>query len=213
MGAVLANLKENPIRVMAVRGPLRLNPTFIAENTKRFGLSPIPVFNSIDAAIYVTPADDTPAAVSRAAQILYRYCGLKDFPISVTAGGPVDAMRVGSAMALVIPDPGEMVFDVTPDVVSVSGSFGIPKEDYSRQPKAAGAQFSIEYQSGGTKKILIERYLDPAGKREVRNLQGFALPMPSGKAGKLYFRTTNPGASDSPRLASWTGIEFHRAEQ
>jgi hypothetical protein len=91
----------------------------------------------------------------------------------------------------------------------VSGSFGFPRKAYAKQPKTGGAEFSIEYQSGGTNKTLLDQYLDPADKREDRRLHPFSVPVPAGSAGKLYFRTANAGAHDPLGLTSWSGIELH----
>jgi MFS family permease len=210
MEAAIANLKGEPVQAMAVAGPLRADTLFIAERTKRFGLAPSPIFDSLDTAIYVTPAENTPAAASRAAQLLYRYCNLMDAPVSVKTGGPVDAIEIGSIEAFVAPEPSEMVFDAPPDVVSVSGSFGFPKRAYSHGLKTAGGDFSIEYRSGNMKRMLFEKHLDPVGNRADRELHGFAVPVPAGTGGELYFRTDNAQANYAGGLTSWSGIELHR---
>jgi len=209
MATALDNLKGDSIQAMVVQGPLKSDPAFIAEKTRQFGLSPTPIFNALNAAIYVTPAEETPAARERTATLLYQYCNLYDTPLSVSAGGPVDAVKIGEIKALMAPEPSEMVYDIAPNISSVSGSFGFPRTAYMHEPKSVGADFSIELESGGARKVLFEKHLDPATNRADRKLQSFAVPIPAGTGGKLYFRTGNSQGNYTDGFTAWTGIQLH----
>jgi hypothetical protein len=213
MAAAVANLTDDPIQALVVEGPLKSDPAFIAQKTQQFGLAPAPIFDALNAAIYVTPAEDTAAARAANAQILYRYGNLRDTPVSVKAGGPVDVVKIGDTQAFMAPEPSEIAFDVAPNVVSVSGSFGFPRTAYAHEPKTAGADFSIEYETGGARKVLTVKNLDPATRHADRGLQSFVIPIQSGTGGTLYFRTGNPQGKTTSGFTAWAGIQLHSAGQ
>jgi hypothetical protein len=209
MSAAIADLKEDPIQVMVVERPFKSDPVFIAEKTKQFALAPVPIFTALDAAIYVTPACDTAAARTRDAEILYHYSGFRDTPVSVTAAGPIDAVKIGDTEALVAPEPSELVFNLAPNIVSISGSFGFPRTAYAHEPKTAGADFSIEYETGGARKVLFKKHLDPATNRSDRGLQSFTIPIQPGSSGGLYLRAGNPQENYAAGFTAWSGIQLH----
>jgi hypothetical protein len=76
-----------------------------------------------------------------------------------------------------------------------------------------GGDFSIEYETGGARKELFEKYLNPATNRPDRGLQSFAIPIQSGTGGKLYLRTGNPQGNYTAGFTAWTGIQLHSTGQ
>ncbi|MCC6415533.1 MAG: hypothetical protein IT582_06465 [Opitutaceae bacterium] len=129
-------------------------------------------------------------------------------PISFTAHLPPSEGEIDGHAVTVMHAPSEMVFDVPLGATMVRGDFGFIAGAYSNGGRTNGSRFTVYWTDGSDRKILHERYLNPATQLNDRGLQSFSAPLPSG-LGQVVM-TIDPGAHGAYAFdwTAWSGLEF-----
>jgi hypothetical protein len=107
--------------------------------------------------------------------------------------------------------PSTLILPVPAKAVRLLGGFGFFDGAYAQpRPSATdGAEFIIEHVApDGTREVLLQRHLDPAGDPRDRGLQEFALVLPP--AAHLLVLTINPGPQNNNGYdwTYWDALRF-----
>ncbi|HEY4302746.1 MAG TPA: hypothetical protein VGM73_17890 [Candidatus Didemnitutus sp.] len=130
-------------------------------------------------------------------------------PVSFQAAVPPTEEAIDGRPVMVLHAPSEMTFDVPAGAHEIAGTFGYMPGAYSNGGNTDGAEFFVEAEVNGQRRILFDRFLDPVHTAADRGLQSFRAALPVPAASRLYLRVS-AGArnNNSWDWTAWTGIDI-----
>lgn len=104
---------------------------------------------------------------------------------------PVSFQVIGDYGVTLVHAPGTMTVDVPENAQTLKISYGYPPSAYEGADPTDGAEFSIEWKSGGEEKVIVTQTLRPATNPADQQMQTFEINIPphEGMDAKLIFRT------------------------
>ena len=124
-----------------------------------------------------------------------QFRGQSVYPERSTAEMGAIPMTYRDLSVIVAHAPSIFEFPLQAGMVELSGSFGLLDTAWSGPEKTIGAVFEIEHlRPDGTRRMLLQRALDPAQYEVDRGVIPFRLKLPQPAEGKLRLITRSPDA-------------------
>ena len=235
---ILARLKPGQVSTLVIQGERKQDKTFIKWCTSLLNLSSTAVAQSPDGDIYIA-SSRTPSLKAELAGKTNRFPGVEfDFSnplerpdprllyqkpnpadyVAVASPAPFAAFNpwtiqvadIAGHRAISANAPSELHFNAPPGATRIEATVGIVEGAYTGPSKTDGVDVVIfELLPAGGRRILYQRYLNPAASAKDRGLQAISIDPIGPVSGALVF-ALYPGPADNISFdwSYWGKIEI-----
>lgn len=138
-----------------------------------------------------------------------RFHMLVSTPVSETAFAQISESEINGQPVLLAHAPSEMVYELPPHPVRLTGSFGFIEGAYTGGGLTDGATFQVLWTDGRQRHVLFSRRLDPVRVPADRGLQPLAVDLGGRQGGRLLLSVNaGPAGENDWDWTAWTGISI-----